>query len=400
MDLLRALQEGGIGAWGALLLGLVALGVGVVALVSALTFNPRAFRLGLATLVLATVAAGAGLAGQLRGQQLTDQALGQLANPVDVEQLRHEGYREAQSAALLGSLAGLLPFLLGAFTSVFAARAKTGEDDTGRLVLAVGFAGLAALSCAGAWALSHRLLPPVRYDFPTGDEPAWRLAAALDAVNANTPEGCARLEAALDAYWHPANRNEWPRVMGTEISPALSSWRAAADACVSRTLARLDPGPDRTAEWTRLWDSPLLQNEALKRQLTSATEVPVAPTRPSPASLSGVSNRALVPAKPTVVGSLDPELVKKVIHSNRGQVRYCYESQLNRFPALRGRLAVKFIISPQGTVPTASLVTSSVGNADLERCVLGRVRTWVFPKPKGGGVAIVTFPFQFAVAPN
>jgi hypothetical protein len=37
-----------------------------------------------------------------------------------------------------------------------------------------------------------------------------------------------------------------------------------------------------------------------------------------------------------------------------------------------------------------------VGNAELESCVAGRVRTWQFPKPKGGGVVIVTYPFIFA----
>ncbi len=28
----------------------------------------------------------------------------------------------------------------------------------------------------------------------------------------------------------------------------------------------------------------------------------------------------------------------------------------------------------------------------------GRVLTWIFPKPKGGGVAVVTYPFVFKQA--
>ena len=34
-------------------------------------------------------------------------------------------------------------------------------------------------------------------------------------------------------------------------------------------------------------------------------------------------------------------------------------------------------------------------NAELEACVAGRVRAWEFPKPKGGGVVVVTYPFVF-----
>jgi len=98
---------------------------------------------------------------------------------------------------------------------------------------------------------------------------------------------------------------------------------------------------------------------------------------------------------PTVMGSLDKELIRKVIHANRGQIRYCYESQLNRFPKLEGKVSVKFVISASGSVATSQVAGSSASNAELETCVAGRVKTWMFPKPKGGGVVVVTYPFIF-----
>jgi TonB family protein len=56
---------------------------------------------------------------------------------------------------------------------------------------------------------------------------------------------------------------------------------------------------------------------------------------------------------------------------------------------------VKFVISATGSVASSQVAQSSAGDAELETCVAGRVRTWQFPKPKGGGVVIVTYPFIF-----
>jgi TonB family protein len=100
-------------------------------------------------------------------------------------------------------------------------------------------------------------------------------------------------------------------------------------------------------------------------------------------------------SEPTVMGSLDKELIRQVIKRNIGQIRYCYESQLSRYPKLNGKVSVKFIITAQGTVSSSNVAQATTNNAELETCVAGRVHTWQFPKPKGGGVVVVTYPFLF-----
>src|SRR5690606_11164354 len=64
---------------------------------------------------------------------------------------------------------------------------------------------------------------------------------------------------------------------------------------------------------------------------------------------------------PVVMGSVDKELIRQVIHRNRGQIRYCYESQLTRYPKLAGKVAIKFVITAQGTV-ASSVVSQSTAN--------------------------------------
>ncbi|MDY7229817.1 adventurous gliding motility protein GltG [Hyalangium rubrum] len=100
-------------------------------------------------------------------------------------------------------------------------------------------------------------------------------------------------------------------------------------------------------------------------------------------------------SEPLVMGSLDKELIRQVIQRNRGQIRFCYESQLTKYPKLSGKVAIKFVINAEGAVVSSSVAQSTASNAELEQCVAGRVRTWQFPKPKGGGVVVVTYPFIF-----
>jgi TonB family protein len=98
----------------------------------------------------------------------------------------------------------------------------------------------------------------------------------------------------------------------------------------------------------------------------------------------------------TVQGSLDRELIRKVIRANIGQIRYCYESELQTKPNLAGKVAVRFIISPSGDVAQAQVAEGSTLNEPrLSECIRVRVRGWKFPSPKGGGNVIVTYPFLF-----
>jgi TonB family protein len=96
-----------------------------------------------------------------------------------------------------------------------------------------------------------------------------------------------------------------------------------------------------------------------------------------------------------IMGSLDKELIRRVIQQHRSQIRYCYESELVRNPKLGGKVAVKFVITADGGVSSAVTAQSTLHDATVESCINARVKSWQFPKPKGGGIVVVTYPFLF-----
>jgi TonB family protein len=97
-------------------------------------------------------------------------------------------------------------------------------------------------------------------------------------------------------------------------------------------------------------------------------------------------------------GSLDRELVRRVIQENKGQIRACFESLLNRYPELSGTVQTQFTIGPNGQVLESKVTQTSTGSKELDLCVASRVRLWRFPKPKGGGMVVVSYPFLFKQA--
>jgi hypothetical protein len=110
---------------------------------------------------------------------------------------------------------------------------------------------------------------------------------------------------------------------------------------------------------------------------------------------SGPSSDATRDSEPTVTGTLDRELIRQVVHRNRNQVRYCYESQLSTHPNLAGKVTLGFVIGRTGQVTSARIQSSTVKSPELLECLVTRFKTWAFPKPKGGGVVTVAYPLTF-----
>jgi hypothetical protein len=102
----------------------------------------------------------------------------------------------------------------------------------------------------------------------------------------------------------------------------------------------------------------------------------------------------VVLGQPRVRGSIDKEIVRRIIRRHLGEVRFCYESGLVGTPGLAGRVGVQFTIAATGQVTAAVLQHSSLGNVRVEGCIVQAVRRWEFPRIESGGLAIVSHFFD------
>jgi len=78
----------------------------------------------------------------------------------------------------------------------------------------------------------------------------------------------------------------------------------------------------------------------------------------------------------SVTGSRDIGQVSAVVYAHSQAIQYCYERELKRNPDLKGKVVVRFTILPKGTVANATILSSTLGNENVERCILSRISRW------------------------
>lgn len=75
--------------------------------------------------------------------------------------------------------------------------------------------------------------------------------------------------------------------------------------------------------------------------------------------------------------------IRRVVMSHLGQIRACYESELDKSPGLKGSVTVGWHISPSGAVPRATVASSTLNNGRVEGCITRVVKGWTFKNPDG-----------------
>jgi TonB family protein len=100
--------------------------------------------------------------------------------------------------------------------------------------------------------------------------------------------------------------------------------------------------------------------------------------------------------KPKVSGFLSPEQIMRVVRANQAAIQYCYQTELQKQPNLKGKVTVHWRINRAGQVESSRIKSSSLRNPRVEGCMVRQIRRWKFPQPDGGSVD-VDFPFLFGI---
>ena len=104
-------------------------------------------------------------------------------------------------------------------------------------------------------------------------------------------------------------------------------------------------------------------------------------------------------AKPKPKGTLDKELISKVMNDNQETIKTCYDKELKEEPHPAGSIIVNFVIEAEGNVSAATVVDkSTLRNKNIEICITDAIKKYTFPKPKGNGQVTVNYPFMFGAA--
>jgi TonB family protein len=95
----------------------------------------------------------------------------------------------------------------------------------------------------------------------------------------------------------------------------------------------------------------------------------------------------------SATGDLHKNIIRRYVRRKLPTIRGCYERQLLKVANLGGTVVVNFQINGNGKVEGA--IASGVPHPAMTDCIAAAIKRINFPKPKGGGIVNVRYPFLF-----
>ncbi len=104
-----------------------------------------------------------------------------------------------------------------------------------------------------------------------------------------------------------------------------------------------------------------------------------------------------IPSQTVVVGSIDPDTIRRILRAHLPQFRYCYQKSLDKSSRsnVQGVIKLAFTIGASGRVSKAGIDGGTSLPGGVTRCVVNVLRGIEFPSPRGGGRVDVRQPLNF-----
>ena len=96
----------------------------------------------------------------------------------------------------------------------------------------------------------------------------------------------------------------------------------------------------------------------------------------------------------STTGSLKKNIAQKVLRRIQNQIRYCYQRQLVKTPAIQGEITFSLLISPNGQMKSSSITKDMLNSPPVSSCIIGRFYRIKFPK--ANEETKITFSYSFA----
>ncbi|MFQ5823109.1 MAG: AgmX/PglI C-terminal domain-containing protein [bacterium] len=119
--------------------------------------------------------------------------------------------------------------------------------------------------------------------------------------------------------------------------------------------------------------------EDFVEKLGNVKEVPVKKTQKYeevPSSFPGASLHTIFSDETETRFNRDPHEVREVVLSHYPAIQDCYKQALKTNANLKGKVVVKFVVSPEGNVISAIVVSSSITDQQMIECMLDRILRW------------------------
>jgi outer membrane biosynthesis protein TonB len=110
-----------------------------------------------------------------------------------------------------------------------------------------------------------------------------------------------------------------------------------------------------------------------------------------------VSGRVAAATPEVDSADVDRGALSRYIKDRLNAIRGCYERELKRNPALKGKVVVRFNITPAGRAGDIRIEENTLGSPEVSNCITGLMRSWVFPFKPPDEVP-VQYPFLFTSA--
>ncbi|MBI5599352.1 MAG: AgmX/PglI C-terminal domain-containing protein [Deltaproteobacteria bacterium] len=92
----------------------------------------------------------------------------------------------------------------------------------------------------------------------------------------------------------------------------------------------------------------------------------------------------------------DEAEVYKTVQAYIGGLKYIYNNALRKDSTLKGKVTVKIVISPDGKVAKAEMVSTTLDSSETVEAIVARITRWKFPTLLGGEEYIITYTFDFS----